>query len=1038
MLDMEQMMGNIEVGSDRRKTRIAWIDVLRGILILLVVLGHATGKYNGVIYQFHIASLFILSGYVENLRKKRLTELVYQKTKRLLLPYITLFFTLLTITLILNCFGLYETIFGMQMPDIQFTIREYFLYGNCYVWWLGACWFLPVLFFSSLLAKLLIKISRKAYFVLSAGIYLIAYLFILQRGITQYRDYDLILIAQFFFCLGFAMKDFRVLEKVETSRYKYGIFTVMGMGGAGTLALIYFVCRYTVDYPSRAFNHFAVDAVMGVAGFLIAMVLAMVLAKTFLKRLLVYIGRNTMGIMMLHFVFMKAVISLLYVFQQASLEDVARIVPTDVTGNSWYVVITVLSVGLSMLAYKGLSMIPGYRVALGLGKNDLCLSFFLNIVDRIKAGSRRLICKLRPEKTKRADRHKLMLILLLLAILVLVSMDQILPRIVVNDELQARALYLKEPLSLLKHDADVKIYKEGRPMAALSVPISNFVGYLGTRSGLFKAVQWLVVTANVIMICYLLYKLIGSSLFIVAFGVFSLMCMPITFEHTSPNAFVTYYGIPLLAIVVSLELFRRYLEKGKKLQLVISLILWFWGMSAYEAFIAFLPAFVLLAFIRCDEKGFFRRILLTLRKALFPILTVVVYVVCYFLLRLKFPSNYTGTDISFTLSGALGIIGQLLLSALPGYYLLNSKYHYLTYIYGHGGNVWLNLQPIHYLLGAILLVMAGLVWYINRDKEEVKKARKGYIWIAIAAEICCVIIAVPNSIASMYQGNVNAESFIALPCSYAMYFLHLVAILAVVFAVSTGKIGHFFKFGACLVLCVIGLLVQIDNHLFALEQHRNYQRIEDIENLIRSETFQQMDGKTIYAPDLYQQKNALFIHDGYWTEFASAQELNTRIESIDQQADIQIDFVDDAWFRITDLQTGRMMSIAALSQIPKQDGIVGQTLDTCKKEGEIYDDGWIGKTATITILTGRTGNIQIVFYFPFEDEAERLGTITWSDQFQEKQVPVRIESKFTSITLECTPETVIQVHMDFSAFAMTLSQNDERELSVILNNISGE
>jgi uncharacterized membrane protein YcfT len=47
-----------------RPERIAWIDVARGIGILLVVLGHLeSGLSNRVIYAFHIP-FFFLSGYV--------------------------------------------------------------------------------------------------------------------------------------------------------------------------------------------------------------------------------------------------------------------------------------------------------------------------------------------------------------------------------------------------------------------------------------------------------------------------------------------------------------------------------------------------------------------------------------------------------------------------------------------------------------------------------------------------------------------------------------------------------------------------------------------------------------------------------------------------------------------------------------------------------------------------------------------------------------------------------------------------------------
>lgn len=39
--------------------RIQWVDVYKGIVIILVVIGHATGLFNSFIYQFHVAAFFL-------------------------------------------------------------------------------------------------------------------------------------------------------------------------------------------------------------------------------------------------------------------------------------------------------------------------------------------------------------------------------------------------------------------------------------------------------------------------------------------------------------------------------------------------------------------------------------------------------------------------------------------------------------------------------------------------------------------------------------------------------------------------------------------------------------------------------------------------------------------------------------------------------------------------------------------------------------------------------------------------------------------
>ena len=73
------------VGTDR----LEWIDALRGLGILLVVLGHVPPSYyiEKAIYGFHMPLLFILSGY---LWKKSKSLKIKKYFQRLIIPYFIL------------------------------------------------------------------------------------------------------------------------------------------------------------------------------------------------------------------------------------------------------------------------------------------------------------------------------------------------------------------------------------------------------------------------------------------------------------------------------------------------------------------------------------------------------------------------------------------------------------------------------------------------------------------------------------------------------------------------------------------------------------------------------------------------------------------------------------------------------------------------------------------------------------------------------------------------------------------------------------
>lgn len=73
--------------------RLTWADALRGLLILLVVIGHSLqfGDYENrmswnIIYSFHMAAFFVVSGYVSYKEQYKYSSLK-QKSFQLLLPF---------------------------------------------------------------------------------------------------------------------------------------------------------------------------------------------------------------------------------------------------------------------------------------------------------------------------------------------------------------------------------------------------------------------------------------------------------------------------------------------------------------------------------------------------------------------------------------------------------------------------------------------------------------------------------------------------------------------------------------------------------------------------------------------------------------------------------------------------------------------------------------------------------------------------------------------------------------------------------------
>lgn len=59
--------------------RLKWIDVLKGIGMYLVILGHTHFASRGVIYAFHMPLFFLISGMFFSYKKISTKEFVIKK-----------------------------------------------------------------------------------------------------------------------------------------------------------------------------------------------------------------------------------------------------------------------------------------------------------------------------------------------------------------------------------------------------------------------------------------------------------------------------------------------------------------------------------------------------------------------------------------------------------------------------------------------------------------------------------------------------------------------------------------------------------------------------------------------------------------------------------------------------------------------------------------------------------------------------------------------------------------------------------------------
>lgn len=273
--------------------REQYIDISKGIGILLVVLGHITGPWQELIYGFHMPFFFILSGYCFSTKYFFAPfNYVITRAKRLLLPYI-----------LINIFAFFffphEEVSWFRMFGIIKAIDYEF---NL----LGATWFLKALFVVSVVSFIILLINCKLYGNKKGGIISC----IISLCITIFSDFvfgtriSSWFFQSFFFILGFVWKNNEnIINSLIIKQSGTSISVVLYKCGGVAL---YVICVYLRkgDICTCSYQYlcpFLISSILG-SVWIVSVSKAISKGTSKLKDYLVFLGANTMPIILFHWI----------------------------------------------------------------------------------------------------------------------------------------------------------------------------------------------------------------------------------------------------------------------------------------------------------------------------------------------------------------------------------------------------------------------------------------------------------------------------------------------------------------------------------------------------------------------------------------------------------------------------------------------------------------------------------------------------------------------------------------------------------------
>lgn len=261
--------------------RIGYIDIAKGIGIILVVIGHIVSG-NGLpqlyISSFHMPLFFLLAGLCFNpSRYATFWDYLTRKSKTLLLPMLC--FTIINLalsSLILPDYYSLEKLTSLRLPN--------------------AMWFIPVLFLTEITSYAILRLTAQKTLLVTIPLTLSLTLTFILNGINSPLNILCMPFASVFYLTGFALRKHLTGEGTDRLTPILSATAVLL-----PLPLVYF----TQDTIIMMLNHlpcygieFITAAILASAG--IIQFSKTIQAVPYLTAVLKYLGRNSLIVLCLH------------------------------------------------------------------------------------------------------------------------------------------------------------------------------------------------------------------------------------------------------------------------------------------------------------------------------------------------------------------------------------------------------------------------------------------------------------------------------------------------------------------------------------------------------------------------------------------------------------------------------------------------------------------------------------------------------------------------------------------------------------------
>lgn len=343
------------------------VDVMKGVAIILMVIGHSHISYYGtkVIYLFHMPLFFMISGYLFKMPDdpsiKWFLNYILKKIKGLWIPC---FFWNLVYSLLNNWFirlhiyseQQFEAFGGNASKHDILNVgavgkniaRGLVMSGHTEMG--GAFWFLKTLFAVSIAFALIQIFLHRIKDKVSDGLNLLVAILSVTvgwlaktKGIV-FLGLPIVCSSYIFFYIGYVIKTKEIMEKVVVSKLLKFICLLVSV----LILTIATIWMPSVSIADNAYWNPIYVVLTSLSGWFLIYYSSAIVTRMKIAKLLKVIGTNTMSIVVLHFLCFKLV-SLVQIWVYKHPIDYLALFPVFTTHYLWWIPYTIVGVGLPII-----------------------------------------------------------------------------------------------------------------------------------------------------------------------------------------------------------------------------------------------------------------------------------------------------------------------------------------------------------------------------------------------------------------------------------------------------------------------------------------------------------------------------------------------------------------------------------------------------------------------------------------------------------------------------------------------------------------